>query len=106
MRPIPSTEFRLPEELSERIVKALSPDLRVFTNNSGTNPYLGVVQKEVDDHLAGVSAVMQSIVTEWESMMGDADKSLYSLGLRHAIDIIHGVNPTTTWRPNNDSGEV
>lgn len=33
-------------------------------------------------------------VTNWESTMGEEDKSLYSLGLRHAIDFIRGIEPT------------
>lgn len=33
-------------------------------------------------------------VAKWESAMGDDDKSLYSLGIRHAIDFVKGIEPT------------
>ncbi len=95
MEPIDESLLRVPEELAEKIAKALAPDLRVFTNHDGVNPYVGVAQREIEDHLAQVTGVIRSIVDEWESMMGEDDKSLYSLGLRHAIDIIYGRNPTT-----------
>jgi hypothetical protein len=95
MQDIDEAALRKPEELAEKISKALAPDLRVFTPTDGRNPYTQVTLREIDDHLAQVTGVIRSIVDEWESMMGEDDKSLYSLGLRHAIDIIYGRNPTT-----------
>lgn len=94
MQEIDESLLRRPEELAEKISKALAPDLRVFTTADGRNPYTQVTLREIDDHLAQVTGVIRSIVDEWESMMGEDDKSLYSLGLRHAIDIIYGRSPT------------
>lgn len=41
-----------------------------------------------------VVETLHEMVKEWEAGMGEHDKSLYSLGLRRAIDIIE----------NNDGG--
>jgi hypothetical protein len=37
-------------------------------------------------------------VLAWESAMGDDDKSLYTLGIRHSIDAIKGL-PQNEYRP-------
>jgi len=34
----------------------------------------------------------------WETAMGDEDKSLYTLGIRHSIDVIKGV-PENEYQP-------
>jgi hypothetical protein len=34
----------------------------------------------------------------WENAMGDEDKSLYTLGIRHSIDVIKGV-PENEYQP-------
>jgi len=43
-------------------------------------------------------------VLKWESVMGDEDKSLYTLGVRHAIDFIRGIEPTNAkqYKPMDD----
>ena len=37
-------------------------------------------------------------VLVWEKAMGDEDKSLYTLGIRHSIDVIKGV-PENEYQP-------
>ena len=37
-------------------------------------------------------------VSAWETAMGDEDKSLYTLGIRHSIDAIKGV-PENEYQP-------
>jgi len=37
-------------------------------------------------------------VLAWESAMGDDDKSLYTLGIRHSIDVIKGL-PENEYQP-------
>lgn len=37
---------------------------------------------------------LQEKISSWEESMQEDDKSLYSLGLRHALDIVNGVVPT------------
>ena len=43
--------------------------------------------KERDDSLV---AGLATLTREWETAMGPDDKSLYTLGLRRAIDLIRG----------------
>lgn len=33
-------------------------------------------------------------IHKWETNMGEDEKSLYSLGLRHAVDFIRGIEPS------------
>ncbi len=40
---------------------------------------------------------------EWETKFGDDDKSFYSLGLRHAIDIVTGIDPTANSKATADA---
>lgn len=92
MQPLDNSSLYRPEELAAKIAKALAPDLRPAGATEGHNPYEQVCLREIEDHLGKVSAVLWSIINEWESMMGEDDKSLYSLGLRHAIDVMYGRN--------------
>ena len=94
MQPLDSSSLYLPEELAAKIAKALAPDLRPAGATEGFNPYEQVCLQEIENHLGKISTVLRSIVDEWEAMMGADDKSLYSLGLRHAIDVMYGRNIT------------
>lgn len=40
-------------------------------------------------------AEVQEKITTWDEMYGEKDKTLYTLGLRHALDIISGEVATT-----------
>jgi hypothetical protein len=53
--------------------------------NSGISEGMNQLKRELNDkiHL-------------WDSMYGGADKSLYTLGLRHALDIVKGEVATDT----------
>jgi hypothetical protein len=44
--------------------------------------------------LFDLKAQLQDKIVDWETGMGEEDRTLYSLGLRHAIDLISGFNPT------------
>ena len=44
-----------------------------------------------------VEELSQKALT-WETAMGDEDKSLYTLGIRHSIDVIKGV-PENEYQP-------
>jgi hypothetical protein len=48
----------------------------------------------VRDRESGITDVLTNKIRNWESTMEGDDKSLYTLGLRHAIDAIKGLEPT------------
>ena len=43
-----------------------------------------------DEYDAQVVSVLREMITEWETRLGEDDKTLYSLGLRRAIDELIG----------------
>jgi hypothetical protein len=50
-----------------------------------------IVATEIDAWTESVTAEINQKITDWEATMGSQeDKSLYSLGLRRAIDVILG----------------
>ena len=48
----------------------------------------------VRDRESGITDVLTNKIRNWENTMDGDDKSLYTLGLRHAIDAIKGLEPT------------
>ena len=50
----------------------------------------------IRDRDAGVIETLTSKIRNWENTMDGDDKSLYTLGLRHAIDAIRGLQPTNS----------
>lgn len=53
--------------------------------NSGISEGMNQVKRELEDK-----------IHIWDSMYGGHDKSLYTLGLRHAVDMISGESATDT----------
>jgi hypothetical protein len=55
---------------------------------------IGSFDSIVRDRELGITDVLTNKIRNWESTMEGDDKSLYTLGLRHAIDAIKGLEPT------------
>ena len=55
---------------------------------------IGSFDSVVRDRELGITDVLTNKIRNWESTMEGDDKSLYTLGLRHAIDAIKGLEPT------------
>jgi hypothetical protein len=49
----------------------------------------------LDLYREGLELELMRKINEWETGMGEADHSLYSLGLRHAVDLITEFDPTS-----------
>jgi hypothetical protein len=64
-----------------------------FDTDTQLDIYLAMKQAALDMQEAKVEKI-RSRIAEWESMYGQADTSLYTLGLRHALDIVS--NETAT----------
>jgi hypothetical protein len=50
----------------------------------------------VRDRELSITDVLTNKIRNWEDTMEGDDKSLYTLGLRHAIDAIRGLQPTNS----------
>jgi hypothetical protein len=58
-----------------------------FDSDTQLDIYLAMKQAALDMQEAKADQIRAKI-SEWDSMYGGADNSLYTLGLRHALDII------------------
>jgi hypothetical protein len=52
-----------------------------------------LVDQVVADWYEDIEADISGLIKDWESRMDD-DKTLYSLGLRRALDVFRGSSPT------------
>jgi len=52
---------------------------------------LGAVDVEISSWGDSVSGKLKQLAIDWESAMGDADESFYSLGVRRAEDVVLGI---------------
>jgi hypothetical protein len=53
------------------------------------------VSQGIADWQNGVDGKIHELIKDWENRMPD-DKTLYSLGLRHALDLVRGLNVETS----------
>jgi hypothetical protein len=57
-----------------------------LTDSSGRMPTL-------DEWKTHVESKLIDIIKVWESKMGEDDKSMYTLGVRRALDVVLGEDP-------------
>ncbi len=77
--------------LADAIVDRLSGDL---DQDNDLQQYHNVVMDELVHHRDKQVEHLKTLIKQWEEVTGQDDTSLYSLGLRHAVDILRGVDPT------------
>ena len=73
----------------------IGSDLRVLVMAGEMSPdtlmkVSRIVESRVEGWRFGCITQLETMVKEWEETMGDSDQSLYSLGLRRAIDVLNG----------------
>jgi hypothetical protein len=78
-QPMESINSKLRQLVSESI---LTPESMLKVSQSA--------QEGISEWTESVTAQITSMISDWESAMGEDDKTFYSLGLRRAIDIISG----------------
>ncbi len=49
-----------------------------------------LIETAVGDWYSDIDQQLVNLVKEWEDKMGDDDKTLYTLGVRRALDIVRG----------------
>jgi hypothetical protein len=80
-------------ETVARIYKLLEPLL-----GREEKPTFDEIVDAVDTGLTewrvGLSNELKKKAVDWEEKMDDGDTTLYSLGLRHAVDVVMNFNPT------------
>ncbi len=53
-----------------------------------------LIETAVHDWLSDIDQQLVSMVKDWEEKMGEDDKTLYTLGVRRALDIVRGEERT------------
>lgn len=48
----------------------------------------------VNTYVESIENQLTDLIKDWEEKMSDDDRTLYSLGLRRALDIVRGESPT------------
>ncbi len=64
-----------------------------FDTDTQLDIYLAMKKAAMDLQESQIQKLKEKI-EHWESMYGEADTSLYTLGLRHALDILTGETAT------------
>lgn len=72
------------EELSEKIIS----DFSLVGGDAQ------LVEITVEEHHKKIEEEIVSLIKDWEAKMGEDDKTLYSLGLRRALDVVRGEERT------------
>lgn len=53
-----------------------------------------LIETAVHDWLSDIDQQLVKMVKDWEEKMGEDDKTLYTLGVRRALDIVRGEERT------------
>lgn len=51
------------------------------------------IETVMDEWYEDIDIKLNSMIKDWEYRMPEDDKTLYSLGLRRAQDVFHGITP-------------
>lgn len=61
---------------------------------------IDAIDKGLTEWRDAIASQLKEKATAWEQKMDDGDATLYSLGLRHAIDVVMNYDPTTDQKEN------
>jgi hypothetical protein len=80
-----------------RIYSLLGPTLKESHN---FDEAIDLIDKGLAEWRNAIVSQLKDKATSWEEKMDDGDATLYSLGLRHAIDVVSNYDPTTDQKEN------
>ncbi len=80
------------QELVSTIIKDIT--VAMVNNEKPTVEQIAeAVMTPVDSFVNSIENQLTELIKDWEEKMSDDDKTLYSLGLRRALDIVRGDSP-------------
>lgn len=92
------------QEITFEFQKSLIPMVaEQFVTSDGAAVIVDKFIEMLDRYSEEVAERLHSLAINWESRMGENDKTLYSLGVRHAIDVLTEKDPTTASTDEADS---
>jgi hypothetical protein len=89
MKPRDEVVFKFSVIINDHFKQAVKSGLVADLESVGkaTSEYLDFALSEREEQII---ELLESMIKDWESNLGEDDKTLYSLGLRRAIDKIVG----------------
>lgn len=80
------------QELISTIIKDIT--VAMVNNEKPTVEQIAeAVVTPVDTFVKSIEDQLTELIKDWEEKMSDDDKTLYSLGLRRALDVVRGESP-------------
>lgn len=80
------------QELVSTIIKDIT--VAMVNNEKPTVEQIAeAVTTPVDSFVKSIENQLTELIKDWEEKMSDDDKTLYSLGLRRALDVVRGESP-------------
>jgi len=80
------------QELISTIIKDIT--VAIVNNEKPTVEQIAeAVVTPVDTFVKSIEDQLTELIKDWEEKMSDDDKTLYSLGLRRALDVVRGESP-------------
>jgi hypothetical protein len=80
------------QELISTIIKDITVAM-VNNEKPSVEQIAEAVVTPVDAFMKSIEDQLTELIKDWEEKMSDDDKTLYSLGLRRALDIVRGESP-------------
>lgn len=79
------------------LISTIIKDITVAVVNSDkltVEQIAEAVVTPVNTFVESIENQLTDLIKDWEEKMADDDRTLYSLGLRRALDIVRGESPT------------
>jgi gas vesicle protein len=81
------------QELIAVIIRDLTTALIVNNDKPTVEQVAEAVANPVEDFVSSIEKQLMDLIKDWEEKMSDDDRTLYSLGLRRALDVVRGESP-------------
>jgi hypothetical protein len=79
---------------SEKLIDKIAGTMRLLADEDQWPVKIELIEKLIDsavnDWYLDIDQQLSNLVRDWEEKMGDEDKTLYTLGIRRAQDIVRG----------------
>jgi hypothetical protein len=79
---------------SEKLIDKIAGTMRLLADENQWPVKIELIEKLIDsavnDWYSDIDQQISNLVRDWEEKMGDEDKTLYTLGIRRAQDIVRG----------------
>ena len=79
---------------SQKLIDKIAGTMRLLADENQWPVKIELIEKLIDsavnDWYSDIDQQITNLVRDWEEKMGEGDKTLYTLGVRRAQDIVRG----------------